>query len=90
MRKRNIKIFIMGIVAVIAIAMTAIVWTVKSFVPTKEISVVNIEKSCPDENIVNDMSDELLSCYEGIDRCNKFLNACVDSYMKLEAKETSP
>jgi hypothetical protein len=82
MRSHKVKLFIVGMLAAIALA-----WGVKNFIP----SIIEAEKVCTSTKVVDDMSRELLICYNEMDRCNKYFRTCIDAYLQLqEPKETLP
>jgi len=65
----------------------ALAWGVKNFIP----SIVEAEKVCTSKKVIDDMSKELLTCYNEMDRCNKYFQTCIEAYLQLQQpKETLP
>ena len=62
-------------------------WGVKNFTsPT-----IEAERVCTSKKVVDDMSKELLTCYNEMDRCNKYFQTCIEAYLLLqEPKEILP
>ena len=69
--------------------MTALVlaWGIKNYLP----SITEAEeKQCMSPRVVDDLSKELLICYENVDRCNKYFEACVNTYLQLNPEGVAP
>jgi len=81
MKKHSVKLFIIGLLVAIALA-----WGVNNYLP----SVVEAEKQCASPRVIDDMSKELLICYNEIDRCNKYFRACVETYLQQGSGEVVP
>ena len=81
MKKYNVKLFIIGLLAAIALA-----WAVNAYLP----SIMEAEKQCASPKVIDDMSRELLICYNEMDRCNKYFKACVDAYLQQGSEEAMP
>ena len=73
MKDYKVKLMFIGLLAAIALA-----WGVANYVP----SITNAKKQCIAPRVVDDMSKELLLCYENMDRCNKYFEACVNVYLQ--------
>jgi len=81
MNKHNVKIIIIGML--LAIAMS---WGVINYLP----SMLETENYCIAPKVIDDMSQELLTCYENIDRCNKYFEACVNVYLNQHPESAVP
>jgi hypothetical protein len=63
-----------------------LVWGIKNYLP----SVVEPQKQCTSPKVVDDLSKELMRCYDNIDRCNNYLEACVKAYLQLKPGAPKP
>lgn len=61
-------------------------WGIKNYLP----SIAETKKQCTSPKVVDDLSTELLKCYDSMDRCNKYLEACVEAYLQLKPGENKP
>lgn len=91
MKKGNTELFIAGIVAVAIAALVTGAWKVKSDAPLKKAPVMSVEKVRASNEVVNDISRELLTCYNYLDQCSLNLSSCVEAYIRQQGiKEVSP
>ena len=74
-------IMIVGMVMAVAMA-----WAAKNYLP----SIMEAKQQCIAPRVMDDMSKELLTCYENIDRCNKYSEACVNIYLNKQPEGTAP
>jgi len=81
MKDFRVKLMFIGLLAAIALA-----WGVANYVP----SIIEAQQQCVSPRVIDDMSKELMICYENIDRCNKYFEACVNTYLGLDPKEVVP
>ena len=62
MKKHNLKLFAIGMLLAVVVS-----WAIKNYIP----SIIQAEKVCASAKVIDDMSTELLICYNEMDRCNK-------------------
>ena len=75
MKSLNIKFAFIAVIAA-----TALVWGVKNY----SNSIVKKQQQCIPSVVVDDLSAELLRCYETIDTCNKYFRSCLEAYMEVK------
>ncbi|MAG39515.1 hypothetical protein CMI41_00925 [Candidatus Pacearchaeota archaeon] len=73
MKQVNIKMMIVALLLAIALA-----WGCKHYLP----SIINAEKQCISPRVMDDISAELLHCYENLDRANQYFETCVNVYLQ--------
>jgi len=56
----------------------ALMWGVTKYTE----SIRNAGKQCASPLVVDDLSKELMVCYENVDRCNRYFEACVNVYLQ--------
>jgi len=82
MSKHNIKVIAMGMLMA-----TTMAWGIKNYLP----SMMETEEHCIAPRVIDDISSELLLCYNNMDRCNQHFEACVNMYMQMkDGKELVP
>ena len=73
MKKIKIAMVVMVVAMIVA-------WGVKNFLP----SIIEQPQQCASPRVIDDLSKELMSCYNNIDRCNKYFEACVNAYLQQD------
>lgn len=74
MKEFKTKILVVSLLAAIAL-----MWGVTNYVP----SIIEAgEGQCASPRVVDDLSKELLICYDNVDRCNRYFEACVNVYLQ--------
>lgn len=83
-----------GILVVVIIAIVSGAWRLttlfKSETPPEKVPTTRVESSCASDNVIEDMSKELLVCYTEIDKCSKHLEAYIQAYIRHKTRENFP
>lgn len=90
MKRQGTELLVPSLIAIAIVAIVAGAWRVKSFPPPERAPAMSMKRDPTPNKVVNDMSRELLICYNQVDICSKRLDACIDAYLEKIRTESLP